>query len=440
LLPPSLRRQWPAIIRVPTKYCWEILLTSFAAWIGSLPLVAYYFNIFTPVSTPANLVAVPICALVLISNLASLLLAGWFPAAAELFNHAGWALMELIRVSSDWFARWPAAYYYVSAPSWATTALYYLLLIAAFTGWLFAARGRYWKCALAIVSICAWSWHAWQRASVTELTILPEAGSAAVFLDAPGKAGDILIDCGSASSFQFSTKPFLRSRGVNRLPNFVLSHGDARHGGAANLLAELFDVQTVWTSPVHFRSPAYRSAIATFSDPRGKLKIVASGDHLLNWTILHPSSEDHFSQGEDNAMALLGEFGPARVLLLSDLGRAGQSAFLERHPDVTADILICGLPSHSEPLSDALLAQLHPQLIIITDAEFPASARAPSKLHDRLSTNSVPVLYTRSCGAIILEFTKTAWSLRTMDGHRYSDQSTASPATAATTVRERSNY
>ena len=95
----------------------DLSLTSFAAWIGSLPLVAYYFHIVTPVSTPANVLAVPLCALVLISNLASLLLAGWFPAAAELFNHAGWFLMEIIRVSSHWFANWPGAYFYVPEPS-----------------------------------------------------------------------------------------------------------------------------------------------------------------------------------------------------------------------------------------------------------------------------------------------------------------------------------
>ena len=79
----------------------------------------------TPVSTPANVLAVPLCALVLISNLASLLLAGWFPAAAELFNHAGWFLMEIIRVSSHWFANWPGAYFYVPEPSLFTIGLYY---------------------------------------------------------------------------------------------------------------------------------------------------------------------------------------------------------------------------------------------------------------------------------------------------------------------------
>src|SRR2546426_88327 len=42
LLPKALHRRWHPVIRVPVRYVWDILVTSFAAWIGSLPLVAYY--------------------------------------------------------------------------------------------------------------------------------------------------------------------------------------------------------------------------------------------------------------------------------------------------------------------------------------------------------------------------------------------------------------
>src|SRR5262249_28023233 len=79
LLAPHLRRRWHPILLVPAKYVWEVMLVSLAAWLGAIPLVAYYFNIVTPVSTPANLFAVPLCGLVLICNLTSLLLAGWLP-------------------------------------------------------------------------------------------------------------------------------------------------------------------------------------------------------------------------------------------------------------------------------------------------------------------------------------------------------------------------
>jgi len=53
------------------------------------------------VSTPASIVAAPLCGLVLASNLAGLLAAGWFPAAAECLNHAGW----LFR-ANGYFAPW----------------------------------------------------------------------------------------------------------------------------------------------------------------------------------------------------------------------------------------------------------------------------------------------------------------------------------------------
>jgi hypothetical protein len=44
-------------------------------------ILSQYLHVLTPVSTPANIVAVPLCGLVLAGNLAGLLAAAWFPAA-----------------------------------------------------------------------------------------------------------------------------------------------------------------------------------------------------------------------------------------------------------------------------------------------------------------------------------------------------------------------
>ena len=57
LLPAELLPRWRRIFCVPSRYVGGLLLTSFAAWVGSLPLLACYFHILTPVSTPANIVA-----------------------------------------------------------------------------------------------------------------------------------------------------------------------------------------------------------------------------------------------------------------------------------------------------------------------------------------------------------------------------------------------
>src|SRR5205823_422843 len=157
----------------------------------------------TPVSTPANLLAVPLCALVLMSNLGSYLLAGWFPAAAILFNHAGWFLMECILASSHWFAAWPRAYHYVAAPSLFTIAVYYLVLLAILTGWLFRPRLRAWRFAGLGLLVLAWSGQCWRESSVTRLHIVPLNGGLAAYFDAPGAKNDLLVDCGNSNAVAF---------------------------------------------------------------------------------------------------------------------------------------------------------------------------------------------------------------------------------------------
>jgi competence protein ComEC len=420
LLPKKLHRQWPAVIRVPARFVSGVLLTSFAAWVGAIPLVACYFNIITPVSTPANLLAVPLCAVVLISNLASLLLASWFHSAAVLFNHAGWFVMECIRVSSDWFADWPAAYYYVPAPTVFTTSLYYAVFLAVVTGWLFQPRLRALKFTALSLALLLWSWQFWQASRVTQLNVLTLNGGSAIYFDAPGKKDDVLIDCGAINAVEYTTKPFLRAEGVNNLPNLVLTHGDIHHVGGAELVANLFSVKHIYASTIHFRSPPYRNLMNIFDLKPGLVRTINRNDKIGAWTVLHPNPTEHFPQADDSAVVLLGILGKTRVLLLSDLGRPGQNALLDRNPDLKADIVVTGLPVKTEPICDALLEQLRPRLIIVSDSEFPVSERASAKLCERLARKSVPVLYTHSTGSAVIEFRDDKWTLRTMSGARLS--------------------
>jgi competence protein ComEC len=427
LLPEELRPRWRKTVRVPAEYLGDLFLTSLAAWIGSLPLVAYYFHIMTPVSTPANMLAVPLCALVLISNLTSLLLAGWVPAAAGLFNHAGWFLMECIRVTSHWFARWPGAYFYVSEPTPFTTGLYYALLLALLTGWLFRPKLLVWRTVALAVGVCAWGFHFSQECSVTRLAILPLNGGMAIYFDAPGNANDLLIDCGATNAVQSITKPFLRAQGVNRLPALALTHGDLRHVGGAELVSDLFAIGKLCVSPVRFRSPVYRQILRDYSRTPEKLRTVSGNDRLGCWTVLHPEPNDRFAQADDNALVLTATIGGQRVLLLSDLGRPGQDALLQRRPDLRADIVVTGQPAQFEAIADALLDTLQPRLIIVADSEFPAAERAKPKLQERLARRGVPVIYTRSAGAATLEWHGRDWELRTMSGIRLSSRQPVLP-------------
>jgi ComEC/Rec2-related protein len=66
---PKWRRVFISISRIFARY----FLLSLAAWLGSIPLSALYFHLFSPISPLANLIAVPLGTLALMSNLGALI-------------------------------------------------------------------------------------------------------------------------------------------------------------------------------------------------------------------------------------------------------------------------------------------------------------------------------------------------------------------------------
>lgn len=416
LLPPSLVPRWKQWLGKPARGATTLLATSLAAWLGSLPLTAHYFHLFSPVTLLANLAVVPASTVALAGCLGSWICGDWLPWLGELFNHASWASMWFMVWASVTAANIPGGHFYVAAPGLVEFVIYYGLLIGILSGWLFAKPK--WKWSVAGIALVAMlflgRWH-WTRNEV-QVTVLPLNGAHAVHVDAAGGRNDWLVDCGNTNAVEFVTKPFLRAQGVNRVPRLVLTHGDLRYVGGVAPMEELFGVPEIYTSPVRFRSPAYRRIISDLENEPQRHKLIQRGDTAGVWRVLHPESVDKFPQADDNALVLLGEFQGTRLLLVSDLGRPGQEALMQRETDLRADIVVSGLPVQTEPLSDAFLERIQPKVVILADSEFPATKRATARLRERLERQGATVIYTRFTGAVTMTFGKTDWQLRAMDG------------------------
>src|SRR5439155_145769 len=184
--------------------------------------------------------------------------------------------------------------------------------------------------------------------------VLPLNGGGAIYCQPARGSEDWLIDCGDRSAAEFVLKPFLRGQGANRVARFLLTHGDIHHVGGAGVVHEQFAPRQVLFSTVPFRSSAYRDAVQSFRQMPGLTRTIRRGDRLGPWTVLHPADQDRFSQAGDNAVVLVGDLEEVRVLLLSAVGKPGQNALMERHPDLRADIVVSGVPLQSEPLAEAL--------------------------------------------------------------------------------------
>jgi len=417
LLPPELRPRWRRWLEGPVHFVTTSIATSLAAWLGSLPLIAYYFHLFTPISLLANLVIVPLSSLALACNLGSLLCASW-PALSALFNHSGWFWMEAIVKLGGGFAALPGAWFYVPAPGWVGFVAYYALLFGVLTGWLLAPSRRRWTafgvCALALFGLIRWHAH-YQDVRVT---VLPLNGGDSIFVDAPRRSNDLLIDTGDTSAAEFVVEPFLRGQGVNRLAQLLLTHGDLRHiGGATNLLDD-FRVETVFASGIRFRSPTYQRIVSNLGLPRARPREVNRADQFGPWTVLHPQAGDRFALADDSTLVLRGEFHGTRVLFCSDLGKLGQQTLLDREKDLRADVVVAGIPAREEPLSAELLEGIRPKAIIISAGDYPATERVTDQLRERLGRREIPVYYTPDDGAVTLTLRPKGWEIRTMSGNR----------------------
>jgi len=414
-IPDDLRPRWQRWLGVPLDYLTISVCTSLAAWLGSAPMIAYYFHLLTPASLPANLVVVPLSSAALACNLASLATGAWLPGATSLFNHAAWWFMVLMIKASVYASEFPGGALHTPAPSMALCALYYLALASALSPPCWERRRRRWTLGtlglLSVSCLCQWFSHR----NESNLCILPLQGGEAVFIQ-PATGKDLLLDCGNEAAVQFVVKPFLRAQGVNRLDQFALTHGDVHNVGGASAVQALFGAREVFVSKTPFRSPVYREQLGVLESIPRLVHPVTRGDQLGPWRVLHPAAGDRLPQAADNTLVLCGHLNGCRVLLLSDLGKPGQHLLLSRENQLAADVVVAGLPNQSEPLAEALLDAVDPQLIVVTDSEYPATQRASPKLRARLESHGIPILYTRDTGAITLTSKPGSWSVRTMNG------------------------
>jgi competence protein ComEC len=414
-LPDTLRTRWPDFLYSATVYSVDVFAVSVAAWIGSIPLAAYYFHLFTPVSVLSNCVVVPATALALMSGMGSLLTGAWLPGLAGLFNNATWVLMKFIIWFSGCAAQWPAGNCNVAAPSVGACVYYYIVLLLVVTGWIFRARHK-WALMAVLLAIGLGGIAQWASTlRNARLDILPANGVPVILAAGPGWNNSILVDCGNEDSVRDLVKPFLCAQGVNRLATLSLAVARLEYFGGAQMILTNFSVAAISTGAPRERSTAFGSLITELRENHA-LRAVKDGDSIAGWAVLHPGQSDQFAQADDNAVVLRREFNGHSILLLPALGRDGQEALMRRHPGLRAEFVIAGLPARDEPCCDPLLELLQPRLILIADAKFPATRRAPEKLRERLARRGSHVIYGRDHGALTLEFVPGGWHLRDAEG------------------------
>jgi len=115
-------------VRGITRHVTGVVSVSLAAWVSSMPLTAYYFGWFTPVSVLANLVAVPVTSLILLAGTLSIVLGSVCAVCADIINHANLAFVSFLLWAMQMFLAIPGGSVEVMRPGLVAVFVSYALL------------------------------------------------------------------------------------------------------------------------------------------------------------------------------------------------------------------------------------------------------------------------------------------------------------------------
>ncbi len=416
LLPPEL---WPWWSRFAIRIATPLVAVSAAAWLGSLPLAASTFNLFTPVTLLVNALIVPLAGLALASSLGCLIFAVWFPLVSELFAHSAWLWMWWMMWLSETAAALPLSHQYVAAPP-AWLMLIYVAALALWAMPLVLKTKRLGTLALAGLAFVLFAAESLARRGEFTLTVLPFDSGSALFAE-PHDDKPLLVDCGSDSGGRIAVVSFLRTRGYDEPPWAVATHGDRHHVQGFGSLAAEMGWPVMFVNPTKFNSPYYKEVMEGMKSADQSMIVVARGNSIAGWEVLHPPGRDRLPKADDNVTVLLREVHGVRLLLLSDLGEAGQADLAASGLDLRSDIVVTSMPGVGEPFSQALLVAIDPGAIVISAGMFPYKEIPSTGLLERLARLNVPLFNTLTDGGVEIVIRRNSeWQIKSMQGREVS--------------------
>jgi competence protein ComEC len=382
----------------------KVLAASFsvsaAACLGSIPLIAHYFHLFTTINFISNLVIVPLSSLAITVGFASFLADLIWPPLASLLNNANYLFMELMLAASRVFAAVPGAFVYIKTPPLWLTAGFYVIggLFLCKTIWRSARRLR-WGAVLA-GSALAVGLAARNGEQAITVTALAVGNGGATFLDLAGEKHDTLVDCGSARVADIITKPFLRVQGCDHIETLLLTHADASHVAGVGVILDAFrprriydNGNTRWTRTAAGSVPPFRS-----------LRLVAGASLALaegvEMRILHPPTGRLPARGDDAALVLQLRIGMHRILLMSDATADVERRLVSERADVRSDVLIRGMPSREDCCTDGFLDAVAAEWVVIQCGDYPPEERPAPPMLERIRGHGAQPFRTDEDGAI----------------------------------------
>jgi competence protein ComEC len=416
LLPRQLAPRWRSLTEKPALWMLQLLSCSVASWIGLLPLMAVYFNLFTPVSILANVLVIPLLGFIIALGLLAAVAYPLWPWLTLTLNNANFFLLGVMIQTVEWLGQVPWGYRFVQTPPGWAVWMYYGAWILVLAPALRRVRGRLAALVAAPAAAAAIVLTASRDQSV-EITVLDLTDGASIFLNVPGEGDDWLIDGGGDWSGERVVTPFLRAQGVDRLGVVAVSRADKAHVAGLCALTGEIPVARAVHGGAGSRSKFYAQWLAQVRERGIALQQMRAGDEMraggaVRVRALHPQRGALASRSDDNVLVLLVEFGSTRVLLMSDAGETVERQLLAQNPGLRAHVIVKGEHGKEVSCTPEFLDAVRPEVVVQVVGTRPSGRYPSPTLRERLAARGIRLLRTDETGAVRLRLSRDGYTIR----------------------------
>ena len=213
-----------------------------------------------------------------------------------------------------------------------------------------------------------------------EITMLDVGQGESIFLrNVTGKT--ILIDVGgkaesdkkiekwqekaTTSNAQRSLIPYLKSRGVAKIDQLILTNTDKEHVGDLLEVTKAFHVDEILVSKGSLKQKEF---VAELQATQTNVRSVTVGENLpifgSQLEVLSPRKIG--DGGHEDSLVLYGKLLDKNFLFTGNLEEKGEKDLLKHYPDLKVDVLKVGQHGNKKSSSSAFLEQLKPELTLIS--------------------------------------------------------------------------
>jgi len=366
------------------SYFRKLFSVSLSAWLGIVPLSAYFFYKISFIGILSNIIIIPLIGVILILALISIFLSFLFLPIAQLFSLFNDALITLLLIVGKKLSSLPFAYQYVAQPGLASIILYYSIILMSFYSihfWskydLLVKKRRFWLIVFfSFILLCI---NVLIPSSLLAVHFINVGQGDCILVQTPQKK-NILIDGGGTpySDFDIGKNiviPYLRREGINKLDMMFLTHPDMDHlEGLLPVLKEM-NVNLVVDSGIQYQDKTYLDFLSLIEgDKNITYYQTRAGDVIqitpeIEFFILNPYKTSHCLIENDfnnNSIVLKLQYKNTDFLFTGDIEEAAEINLLSRNSLLKSDILKVAHHGSSSSTGDLFLEKVKPEVAIIS--------------------------------------------------------------------------